>query len=386
MPSRLTTLKTLVFVATAIGFGCAWAIDPSEFESDLQERIPKWLERYSVPGVGVGLVASNQIAFSNAFGVADTERSVPNTTTTVFNVGSVSKTLAAWVAMTLTEKGVMQLDAPIQAYIHRWSLPESEWDHTNVTLRSLLSHTAGVSLVGYPGFGQPSMQLPTLEESLSGDTNGAGAVYVRHAPLKTFKYSGGGYTLTQLAVEELSGQTFTQYARDSVLQPLGMTSSSFDWDELPVNVKASPHAGDGSVVPHRRFTAVAAAGFATSIEDLTRFVAANLNATIRGNVLTEHTLKSMWVPGDAHKSYGLGYEIEIFGGYTIYGHVGSNAGWKAAFYVVPESGDGIAVVTNGSKGASVHREITCAWKRLVTGTSCNRMRLFMERQIEKLLD
>ena len=99
------------------------------------------------------------------------------TPTTGFNVGSISKTIAAWGVMTLVEQGRIDLDAPVATYLTRWSLPESGFDEDGVTMRRLLSHTAGLSLHGYPGWG-PDELLPTLEESLSGNTNGAGAVGV----------------------------------------------------------------------------------------------------------------------------------------------------------------------------------------------------------------
>ena len=114
------------------------------------------------------------------YGFADVAQSIPVTPTTGFNVGSISKTIAAWGVMTLVERGELGLDTPVDTYLTRWHLPESTFDERGVTIRRLLSHTAGLSLHGYPGWG-PDDPLPTLEESLSGKTNGPGAVFLDDA-------------------------------------------------------------------------------------------------------------------------------------------------------------------------------------------------------------
>lgn len=112
--------------------------------------------------------------------------------------------------MKLVETGAIDLDEPVSRYLSRWQLPETECDNEGVTMRRLLSHTVGLSLHGYPGF-HPDEPLPTLEESLSGATDGAGAVYLVREPGSEWEYSGGGYTLAQLIIEEITGQPFAEY-------------------------------------------------------------------------------------------------------------------------------------------------------------------------------
>ena len=124
---------------------------------------------------------------------------------TVFQAASISKTLTAWGVMRLVEQGALELDAPVGRYLTRWQLPPSPYNHDGVTIRRLLSHTAGLSLHGYPGIA-PEQPLPTLEESLSGGHPGAEDVRVVSEPGTTYAYSGGGYTLLQLVVEEVTGE------------------------------------------------------------------------------------------------------------------------------------------------------------------------------------
>ena len=236
------------------------------------------MEKADVPGVAIALVQDGALTWTRGFGFADREKRMPVTSQTVFQVASISKSVAAWGVMTLAEQGQIDLDAPVERYLTRWHLPAADsgvYD-SEVTTRRLLSHTAGLSLHGYPGFDPDSGPLPTLEANLSGATNGAGDVHVAFRPGTRWEYSGGGFTILQLLVEERSGKSFVDYMRQAVLEPLGMHSSSYDW--LPGLRARTAVAYDraGRRLPNYRFTELAAAGLYTTAEDLGRFVAAGL--------------------------------------------------------------------------------------------------------------
>ncbi len=139
---------------------------------------------------------------------------------TLFQVASMSKWITAWGVMTLVEAGKLDLDAPVSTYLSRWSLPESEFDNSGVTVRRLLSHTAGLTDgLGYGGFapGQPVQPIEaSLTRAADASPGADGAVRVGIEPGSAFEYSGGGYTLLQLIVEEVSGQSFNDYMRSAV--------------------------------------------------------------------------------------------------------------------------------------------------------------------------
>jgi CubicO group peptidase (beta-lactamase class C family) len=152
---------------------------------------------------------------------------------TVFQVASLSKWITAWGVMALVERGALDLDAPVGAYLTRWSLPESEFDNDGVTPRRLLSHTAGLTDgLGYAGF-EPGAPVQSLEESLTRTADASpgagGVVRVGYEPGAEWRYSGGGYALLQLLVEEISGESFEEYMQRTVFRPLGMVRSSYDW-------------------------------------------------------------------------------------------------------------------------------------------------------------
>jgi CubicO group peptidase (beta-lactamase class C family) len=333
---------------------------------DMLERLAwEQCEQLKVPGVGLALVRDGELAWAIGCGFADVEREVEVTGETVFNIGSISKTVAAWGLLKLVEEGRLALDAPVVT--KRWTLPASEHDTSGVTLRRLLSHTAGISLHGYPGFWPPH-ELPTLEASLGGDTNGSGDVRLEAAPGTRWKYSGGGYTLAQLLLEETSGESFAEYMRVNVLVPLGMRSSAYGWPAEILAASATPYDGSGKPLPRGGplFPELAAAGLQTTAADLGRFAVASLART-DGPVLRAATLREMQTPAPSAPRYGLGYEVEAMNGLLAVGHGGANEGWMARLSLVPASGDGIVILTNASNGNALIRVLEKAWLEHVAG-------------------
>jgi len=293
----------------------------------------------------------------------------PSSSQVFANSGSISKCVGAWGLMKLVEQGKLALDAPVVT--KRWQLPAAEFDARGVTLRRLLSHTAGLSLHGYPGF-WPGAELPTLERSLSGDTNGAGDVRLEAEPGSRWKYSGGGYTLAQLLLEETSGRSFAEFLRAEVLRPLGMESSAYSWDEPLLARSATPYAHGGKPLPRGGplFPELAAAGLQTTVADMARFARASLprfreSGDATNPVLKPETIELMQTAVPPGKDYGLGYQIEEREGVRVVGHGGSNDGWIAYLRVAPETGDGLVLLTNSSAGNSVVAPLETAWAKRV---------------------
>ncbi len=279
---------------------------------------------------------------------------------TVFQVASVSKWVTAWGVLSLVDRGLVDLDAPVERYLTRWRLPPSDFDHDGVTVRRLLSHTAGlVDGLGYAGFVDPDAVQP-LEESLAraadSDPGRDGAVRVGHEPGAQWRYSGGGYTVLQLLIEEVSGLPFAEYMRGEVLGPLGMLRSAYGLDDVIADDLAA-HFADGVRVPHRHFTAQAAAALHTTVSDLTRFLAAHLEGPDgeppgRG-VISKRSLVEMMT---AHGSqfglgiWGLGPLLygPVLGSPRVVGHDGFNApGISSTVRLDLHDGAGIIVLSSG---------------------------------------
>jgi CubicO group peptidase (beta-lactamase class C family) len=279
---------------------------------------------------------------------------------TVFQVASLSKWVSAVGIMNLVEAGKLELDVPVSTYLTRWKLPENGFDNDQVTVRRLLSHTAGLTDgLGYSGFEQ-GVEPQSLEESLTKATDAdegiSGAVKVGMEPGE-FKYSGGGYTLLQLIMEEVTGQSFASYMKQRIFEPLHMNHSSFVWDESNGYDLAEFYNADGTEAKHYRYTSLAATSLYTSLSDLEIFFQVFLqgknNETIGRNVIKPETLKSMREP---HASimgmdiWGLGtilYTTTDSGDFII-GHDGkSTPPINTAVRLNPETGDGIIVMETG---------------------------------------
>lgn len=379
--ARKFFLGCLVLILLGLSFAFAQPEEPlEEFAKRLDARILRLLRRYKVPGVGVAVVHGGSVAWVKGYGLADEASAQPVTRDTVFQVASVSKPVAAWGVLRLVEQGKLELDAPVSQYLKRWQLPASEFDSSGVTIRRLLSHSAGLSVHGYHGF-EPTETLPTLEESLSGKDKvyvgpkgGPTDVRVVAEPGGEFRYSGGGYTLLQLLIEEVSGHLFADFMQREVLSPLGMTRSAYEWTPEMKPLTATAYEQSGEPAPNYLFTAKAAAGLYTTPSDLAHWLAAAMPGGAgepagRG-VLSPETLQQMLTPLDPtlttwgpDSSYGLGYLITTLrNGTRMISHGGDNQGWKAQVAALPEKGEGIVILANSDSAARlVHYDVFCMW-------------------------
>lgn len=296
---------------------------------------------------------------------------------TLFQAASMSKWLTAWGVMALAEEGRIDLDAPVSRYLTRWRLPPSAYDNEAVTVRRLLAHTSGLTDgLGFLGFA-PGEDVPSLVEELTHTTDllpsADGAVRVGAEPGSGWRYSGGGYLILQLLIEDVTQDDFNTYMKAAVLEPLGMLSSTFvDPDAAQL---ADIFAADGTEATHYTFAATGAASLYTSAADLTAFLQAQVpgpqDAPAGRGVLTADTLQEMRIP-HAHlfgqPVWGLGvslYAPNGKGGF-VFGHDGQNfPAINTTARIDPATGNGIIVLTTGS--STLAREIGGDWTFWQTG-------------------
>lgn len=272
---------------------------------------------------------------------------------TAFPVASISKWVTSFGILKLVEQGQLDLDRPIDDYLTRWHLPKSEFDNQKVTLRKLLSHSAGlVDGLGYEGF-VAGENVQTIEESLIQAADAPyseGVARVGYEPGSQYQYSGAGYTILQLLIEELSGQSFQAYMTEVVFQPLEMENSTFVRSEKPNLQVAQVYKTDGTSRPINRFTALAAAGLFTSTADLSKFLKANVSSN---KVLSQATIATMSAPEtfiNATGVYGLGPHLysQNDPNSQVIGHDGSgNNAINTAARIDLQSKSGIIVLETG---------------------------------------
>src|SRR5512139_1842453 len=239
---------------------------------NLSER----MQHYHVPGVSIALIDRETIS-AQGFGVQQAGDDSPVTTQTRFQAASISKPVSALAVLSLVQNGTLDLDVDVNTYLHSWQVPENE--HTRehkVTLRGLLSHTAGLTVHGFPGYAAGET-VPSLRQILDGEPPAnTQPVRVETAPGSQYSYSGGGYTVMQLLVEDVTGLPFPAWMRSTVLDPLQMGHSTFE-QPLPAHYAeeaATAHYGDGRPIDGKWHTypEMAAAGLWTTPSDLARFI------------------------------------------------------------------------------------------------------------------
>lgn len=298
---------------------------------------------------------------------------------TIFQVSSLSKFVSTVGIMKLVEMGKINLDTPVSHYLKRWQLPPSKFDNEQVTIRRLLSHTAGLTdELGYNGF-ENRDSIQTLEASLTkakdADVGLSGEVKVGIEPNSKWKYSGGGFTILQLLVEETSGQSFNEFMKLNVFQPLNMTSSTYILNDSLNNRLCEFYNANNTAAPHFYYTSLAATSLYTSLSDLEiffQFFLKGKNGEIVGRgVLSPETLKLMrqshWdIIGE--RLYGLGTMLYIGIGNSddIFGHDGkSTPPINTAIRINPITSDGIIIFETGNPDLAT--KVASDWVFLETG-------------------
>ena len=271
----------------------------------------------------------------------------------VFPVASISKWLTSFGILKLVSNGTLDLDRPIDDYLTRWHLPPSEFDNRNVTIRRLLSHSSGlVDDLGYSGFAAEE-NIQTIEESLTQAVDSPyseGIARIGYDPGSQYMYSGAGYTLLQLLIEEVSGQSFQEYMAQEIFEPLEMNYSTFVRSEKS-NLELVPiYKDDGIVRPPRKFTALAAASLFTCTEDLSKFLKANVssNPVLSKDIIAQMSLSETFI--NQTKIYGLGPHLysQDDTQSNIIGHDGSgNNALNTAARIDLESKNGIIILATG---------------------------------------
>jgi CubicO group peptidase (beta-lactamase class C family) len=366
-----------VLAACALGgsacVGSAWAQDASEIariERGLRPAVgiqgarpdTRTLEaemrRLHVPGVSIAVIRNGKLAWAKGYGTTGAN-GAPVTPQTLFQAASISKPVTAMGALKMVEAGQFELDADINAALSSWHLPPGP-SKRPATLRQLLSHTAGTTISGFPGYAA-NAQVPGLLQVLDGKAPAnTGPVRIEGAPGDTWNYSGGGYTVVQQAMIDRSGRPFDALMEETVLKPLGMNDSTFAQPlpgallgraALPHDAQGKPYAGGPYTYPE-----LAAAGLWTTPTDLVKFALAIQNGG--APVLSPTTTQTMLRP--VMNDYALGLNIDGKAPRHAFGHGGSNRGYQNTLYAFVQKGDGVVVMTNGDAGAELAQSLVRA--------------------------
>lgn len=322
------------------------------------------MQRFRVPGVSVAVIRNYEVHWAKGYGVADVSTGARVDVQTAFQAASISKPVTAMAAVKLWQDRRLSLDADVNDILTSWKVPASDLTRGQpVTPRSLFSHTSGSDDgFGFPGY-HPDAKRPTAVQVIRGDSiANVGGVKFGRRPYAGFKYSGGGTTIMQQALVDLTGQPFAEFMQATVLGPLGMTGSTYQqpppaaW--APRLARAHNGGGQGMGAPWHVYPEQAAAGLWTTPSDLAK-VAIEVMRAVRGpagSVLTQAGAREMTSPVGTGP-FAVGFQVEKRGEGWYFMHGGSNWGFRCDLLAHVRKGYGVVVMTNGDNGGAVIQEI-----------------------------
>ncbi|RFB04980.1 serine hydrolase domain-containing protein [Parvularcula marina] len=328
-----------------------------------RRTIEEALAIHHVPGAAVAIIEDGKIVWAKGYGTRLAGEDMPIDGETVFSAGSISKMINAGIILRMVDEGLLDLDRDVNDYLTSWKVEDSAFTaEKKVTLRMILSHTAGFSIHGFPDF-EPGEELPSALQTLNGEPPAKqGPVRLIFTPGERMQYSGGGITVSQVLIEDVTGLSYPEAARKYVLDPLGMTRSTFV-NPLPAThgniARAHDRYGVPAALPRgwEAMPELAASGLWTSAEDMARFVIALEESTNgEGDFLSTDLAQDMMtrVPMSWH---GLGPRLNGEGETRVFHHGGANTSYRAHMEGHLASGDGIIILTNSTNGRAAWREI-----------------------------
>lgn len=316
------------------------------------------MSHYRVPAVSVAIIEKGHITTTTAIGSHLAGDSVSAGPDTQFQAASIGKALTAVAIMRLVDQGRLDLDGSANGYLDSFSLKDADGAPADaVTLRDLLTHSAGVNAPSFPGF-ERNADLPSLRDILEGTDKAETAPVHASQSLGTYRYSGGGFMVLEAVIKDVSGMSFEAFMQREVFIPLGMTKTSFSIAPNATG-RASGHSWQGAPIPGgwRDYPQSSAAGLWSTSTDLARLLAA-LHAAWHGEsktFLSQNLVKEM--TKEQGGGMGLGFGLSGKGDALLLSHSGANSGYNAFILLYPKTGNGAVVMTNGDGGRYLYDDI-----------------------------
>ena len=355
VPQRITTTLLLLASLTAVGCasGEATRLSPDK-QAQIESAVSKFMATSNAPGVSVAVVQDGEFVWSGGFGMADLENSVPATADTLYRLGSISKPITATAALVLSERGQLDLDAPIQKYCP--AFPQKPWP---ITTRQLLGHLGGIRYYRVPetpySVSQTDAEVGNtrhFEDGIDGGLKFFANDPLVASPGTHFNYSTQGYTLVGCAIEGASGRKYADVVRESVLIRAGMLQTRPDdrFAIVPHRTRFYSKSESGAVVNAEFLDAsykVPGGGLLSSATDMARFEV----AILKDQLIKRTTRDMMWTPqmpsdGLGRMVYGLGWQIGTTDNVAGVGHGGSQQGTSTMMLIAPDARAGVVVLTN----------------------------------------
>jgi CubicO group peptidase (beta-lactamase class C family) len=361
--SRRLTLGLWASSCAAAAILCAGpTVRADKYTTRLEPALEKVCREERVPGLAVAVVEDGKLAYSRGFGLikwGDATR--PVTPETLFHMASVTKPFVATAVMQLMEQGKLQLDAPVTRYLPYFRLDDPR--NESITVRHILTHTSGMPDVDDYHWDNPEYDDGSLERYV----RSLGNQKLRWNPGTKFAYSNMAYEALGDLVSKVSGQSFEEFVQSSILEPLGMNSSTLLLKKADPSRLAEGHtrAKDGSVehikhYPYNR-AHTPSSNLHSCASDIARWMIANLNGgELDGRRILKHSSHaSMWKPeaetGKAGSQVGLSWFLDESKGNRLVSHAGGDDGFLTYLCMCPARSLGFAIMINCDHGPSAKR-------------------------------
>ena len=366
-----TSLNFLIFMLVVLNYSCrnSESLKIDDVENDLLAAISNSIDNpvkyniyqrmkyYNVPGVSIAVIDNDEIVWAKGYGVLETGTKRKVTTKSIFQIGSVGKIITALTTLSLVEKGILDLDKDVNSYLKSWKITENKYTKgKKITLRELLSHTAGISDDYSAPFHRGSA-IPSLTEHLRNNNYA-----VIKEPGEGYFYTGAGYIIIEQIIEDVTGKSYKSIAEEEVLQPLGVKDTYFQilLSSNLMNIAALAHHNDGTLYldkyPVYPCFAPGTCNWSTAVDMAKLFIELQKSYYGKSNKILTQTLTRIMM-SNYSPAYGLGIKLISEGGNTFIGHSGDFYGFHACIYGYLKQGKGIVVLTNGDNGVLLYDEI-----------------------------
>ena len=331
------------------------------FAGEQPYQLRERMKFYKVPGLSVTVIKDFKILWTKTYGIADQELQTPVTGQTLFNIGSLSKGVAALTTLSLIHQGKFNLDDDVNRLMTSWKVPENAFTRGKAVTPALLMNHSGGAMHHF-GVGYFRDAFPTITQVLNGEPPATHRpTTIDKIPGTRFQYSNPGYSILQQLVEDVTGEPIYTVARNNIFDKLGMTRATFQ-QPLPVNLEkfaAAGHRGYATVRGKRLYFAnIAAGGLWTTSDDYARYVI-ELQKSWHGKsnkVISKELTRKMLSPGVA-KEYGYGVFMRKIGSQKYFGHMGDSTGFMAGFISHTTDGYGAVILTNSNTSPELIREL-----------------------------
>jgi CubicO group peptidase (beta-lactamase class C family) len=329
-------------------------------KGDPLQSIEDMLEASDIPALSVAVIKGSELVWAKGYGICDKESKRPVDVHTLFQAASISKPLTALAVMKLVENGVLDLDTDINTYLKSWKVPKNEFaNHEAVTIRNLLSHTAGTTVSGFPGY-KIDTEIPGLNNILNGDSSANTAkVEVDMKPNTRFRYSGGGTTIIQRMLIDQLDKPFEKIMKELVLEPLGMKDSFYKNAKLNVDEEAriaAAHDSEGNQITgkYHIYPEMAAAGLWTTPGDLSKYVIEVQKSLMNeSNKIISKASMEMMITPVLNGEYNLGLANKTILNEHLLGHSGGNTGYGCDMSFHKDKGYGVIIMNNSDNSFGI---------------------------------